>query len=125
MADDRLGVQFLIDTGPAGRRDVVLRICDPATVTLRPIDAVTHAPVQLGNDAFSLSCRLNPWPLLAARRFCGVFGPPEWNGTVEAWELRVAAGEIEFVLDGESNQADALLTIAPGHNQLTLPVMRR
>lgn len=118
----RFGIGFVLDTGPNGRRDVELRIGEPSTVVIEPVDARSGGALGIGGEAVALTVCCEPATFFEGH---AKGSQPSWYQKSGKWEARLAAGEVELSLKSTHYQARALLTIEPGDSRVKLPVTVR
>jgi hypothetical protein len=114
--------QQVVETGDAGRDDVVIAIGDPADVLVHLLDAATDLPVH-EEKLLLWNCR---WP---EETTGGGLKSARWDAERQAWSFRAPAGGIELRVAYESRRFELVapnpyVTVHPGFNELTLRVQR-
>ena len=109
-----------IETGDAGRDDVLISIGDPADVLVHALDEATNQPVR-DEHLLLWNCRRPVEPT-------GVgLNSTKWDDERQAWSFRAPAGEIELrvaLMTGlfELCEPSPFFRVNPGPNDLTIHV---
>ncbi len=113
-----IDMQWVIDTGPAGRRDAEIVIGEPVDAAVRVIDDATGAAVE--GATVHWNCE-RPQGVSG-----GSLGTAKWNKDTQRYEFRVAAGGVRIAVWSREYRTigDTLFQVDPHQREFEIRVAR-